>query len=327
MGRFELRDRIAGLDPDRDFEEIYRLLVFHEFPWDLRVAGATMIWHLFANPSTAVVVGATDALVTRSAETALVFGDLIEYGLDSPRGRATIRLINRSHRAYHEAISVEDHRYALASLVVTAVRWLDRHAWRRTTANERAAIARFYQALGARMAVTGLPADYPALAAYVADCERDRIGYSDAGRLCSDRTLELARISVPWPLGSLAVAGIGVLLGPQIRAATGVREPGRLLVGAVAALLWLRRRVVRWLPQRRRPTTPRTRRGLGPAPEPGGAHHHRGGVNRTQPGLSAPSMDRAGTPSVDHVPLILRPLRRPTCSTSHGSSPPRWRPR
>jgi len=263
VGRFDIREQILNLDPERDYEEIYRLMVFHEFPWDLRTAGKTMIWHLYAAPSTAAVVGSTDALVTRSEETSLVFGDLIEYGLDSPQGRATLRMINHAHRGW--PIGVEDHRYALAALAVTAVRWLDRCGWRAPTPTERSAIARFYAALGERMGVPGLPRDYDRLAAYLADCERDRIAFSEEGRLCSDRTLELARARTPWPLTALVGPAIAALLAPAVRTATGVPEPGRLIRWAVAALLWTRPRVVRLLPPRRRPTTPRTRRKLPPA--------------------------------------------------------------
>lgn len=122
MGRFEIRDRIGRLDPERDYAEIYRLMVFYEYPWDLRMVGKTMIWHLYAVPSTASVVGSTDDLTNRAEETSLVFGELIEHGLDSARGRATLRMINRSHRGW--PISDEDHRYALAALAVTAIRWL-----------------------------------------------------------------------------------------------------------------------------------------------------------------------------------------------------------
>jgi len=261
--RFQLRDRIRALDPETDYELIYRLMVFHEFPWDLRTAGKVMIWYLFANPSTAAVVGSTDALVTRAPRTAMTFGDLIEHGLDSPVGRATIRAINRGHRGW--SISVEDHKYALAALAVTQVRWLDRHAWRKPTTVERAAVARFYAALGARIGARGLPRGYDALAAYFAGCERDRLGHSAAGRLCSDRTLELARVSVPGPLRRVVGPAIATLLDPRVRAATGVPEPGHPVRWAVAALLRARALVVPLLPPRRRASTPRTRRGLPPA--------------------------------------------------------------
>src|SRR4029453_824575 len=98
-------------------------MVFHEFPWDLRTAGKVMIWHLYANPSTAAVVGSTDALVTRAPETSLTFGDLIEHGLDSPVGRATIRAVNRAHRGW--SIGVEDHRYARAAPPLWLLRSLE----------------------------------------------------------------------------------------------------------------------------------------------------------------------------------------------------------
>lgn len=246
-----------------DYELIYRRMVFNDFPWDLRVAGKVMIWHLFANPSTAAVVGSTDALVTRAPETSLTFGDLIEHGLDSPVGRATIRTVNRAHRGW--PISLEDHRYALAALAVTPLRWLDRHGWRRPTAVERAAVVHFYADLGERIGVPGLPRGYAALAAYLAGCERDRIAYSAAGQLCSDRTLALARASVPAPLRRVVGPAIAAILPPRIRAATGVPEPGRAIRVAVAALLRARALVVPLLPPRRRATTPRTRRGLPPA--------------------------------------------------------------
>jgi hypothetical protein len=125
--RFDIRDRIAGLDPVRDHAEITRLLMFHEFAWDVRMAGRLMIWHLYANPPVAAVVGRTDALVARAEVTSLSFGDLVEYGLDSPRGREVLRFVNRSHR--DTLVTAADNRFALAALAVTLVRWLDRYGW------------------------------------------------------------------------------------------------------------------------------------------------------------------------------------------------------
>jgi hypothetical protein len=148
---------------------------------------------------------------------------------------------------------------------VTPMRWLDRHGWRRPTTVERAAVARFYAALGERIGVPGLPREYDALAAYLADCERHRLGYSAAGRLCSDRTLELARVSVPAPLRRVVGPAIAAILPPPVRVATGVPEPGRAVRWAVAVLLAARALVVPLLPPRRRASTPRTRRGLPPA--------------------------------------------------------------
>jgi hypothetical protein len=266
--RFGIRDRIAGLDPARDHEEIVRLLMFHEFPWDVRMAGRLMIWHLYANPPVAAAVGPTNALLTRSEVTSLAFGDLVEHGLDSPRGRAILRFVNRGHRT--GAVAAEHNGFALAALAVTLMRWLDRHGWRRLTAGERTALAVFYAELGRRMGVPGLPRDPDGLAAYLERREA-AFAFTETGRICSERTLTMARARVrPW-LRPLVRPVVAALLAPRTRAAVGLRTPPAPVRLAVSAALLLRRVVVRRLPPRTEPTTPRTRR-RSAAPEGQGEH-------------------------------------------------------
>lgn len=256
--RFDLRDRIARLDPVRDYAEIVRLLMFHEFPWDVRMAGRLMVWHLYANGWVAAAVGRTDDLLSRSEVTSLAFGDLVEHGFDSPRGREVLRFINRGHRG--PLVTAGHLAFALAALAVTLVRWLDRYGWRPVTSGERAALATFYAELGRRMGVRDLPRGYDELAAYLASCEAG-FAPSPAGRLCSERTLAMARARVAWPLRPLVRPVVAALLDPGVRAAVGLRAPARPVRLAVSAVLRARRRIVRLLPPRANPTTPRTRRG------------------------------------------------------------------
>ncbi|ONH61333.1 hypothetical protein CcI49_07050 [Frankia sp. CcI49] len=248
----------AGLDPDRDWPEIVRLLIFHEFPWDARTAGKLTIWHLFAVPSTASVVGSIDALAERAEETSLTFGDLLEHGFESPVGRDVLRMVNRAHRGW--GITDGDQCYAIASLAVTLVRWLDRYGWRAPTPDERSAIARFYLELGRRMGVRGLPADYDGLAAYLARWERDRAAYSPLGERVSEATIALAESQLPRPLVPLVRPFVATLLEPQVRAGVGLALPPVPVRVAIHAVLRARATVVRRLPPRRHPTTPRTRR-------------------------------------------------------------------
>ena len=42
---------IARLDPERDFEEIYRIVVAHEFPWDMNQALSFALFRTYAVPS------------------------------------------------------------------------------------------------------------------------------------------------------------------------------------------------------------------------------------------------------------------------------------
>ncbi|MFB9319431.1 oxygenase MpaB family protein [Cryptosporangium minutisporangium] len=263
MPRNTLTARIQRLDPESDHAEIVRLLFFHEFPWDLRTAGKLVIWHLYAVPGTAARIGPTDALAGRSHTTSLAFGDLVAEGFDSPSGRTVLRGINRGHRSGR--VSTEDNRYALAALAVTAVRWLDRYGWRPLAPAERTAIAVFHAELGRRMGVPDLPRTYPAQAEYLAACERTRFAPSEAGRVASERTLAMVRAHAPWPIRPLVVPVFATLLSPGVRAAVGLPDAPAPVRWAVRSALAARRRVVRLLPPRPRPTTPRTRRNLPPA--------------------------------------------------------------
>jgi hypothetical protein len=211
--------RIETLDPERDYAEIFRLMAFHEFPWDGRVACKLMIWHLYAVPSSGKIMGSTYALVDRPVDraetTSLAMGDLIEFGFDSPRGRELLRSINRAHREWN--ISPDDLRFALAALGVLLIRWIDRYGWRAPTENERTATAIYYAELGRRLGAPGLPRRYDDLAAYLAACERDRIAYSEAGRLASERSLELGRSLVPRPFAPLLRPFVMAMLDPRVR--------------------------------------------------------------------------------------------------------------
>ncbi|MFG2038878.1 oxygenase MpaB family protein [Dactylosporangium sp. NPDC048998] len=123
-----------------------------------------------------------------------------------------------------------------------------------------AALVTFYAELGRRMGVPDLPRDYAGLAAYLERCEAG-FAYTPAGRVCSDRTLAMARARVrPW-LRPLVGPVIATLLAPATRAAVGLRTPPAPARALVLAALRVRRGVVRRLPPRAVPITPRTRRG------------------------------------------------------------------
>ncbi|GAA2621510.1 oxygenase MpaB family protein [Dactylosporangium fulvum] len=258
MRRFDVRDHIAQLDPVRDYAEITRLLMFREFPWDVRMAGRLMIWHLYANPPVATVVGSTGALAVRAEVTSLAFGDLVEHGFDSRRGREVVRFVNRGHRG--TPVTAAHNRFALAALTVTLLRWLDRYGWRPVTEGERIAVITFYAELGRRIGVRDLPRTYDALTAYLAGCEAG-FAPSAAGELCSERTLAMARGRVSPLLRPLVRPVVAALLDPGVRAAVGLPPPAGPVRFAVRGVLRLRRRVVRLLPPRAEATTPRTRRG------------------------------------------------------------------
>jgi hypothetical protein len=96
-------------------------------------------------------------------------------------------------------------------------------------------------------------------AAYLSRFEAGFIG-TEAGRICSERTFAMARARVrPW-LRPLVRPIVATLLHLSVRAAVGLSDPPSPLKAAIVAVLHIRGYVVRRLPPRTTPTTPRTRR-------------------------------------------------------------------
>jgi hypothetical protein len=51
MDRQHWSARISRLDPGRDYEQIYRILVSHEFPWDMNQSLSFALYRTYAVPS------------------------------------------------------------------------------------------------------------------------------------------------------------------------------------------------------------------------------------------------------------------------------------
>jgi len=145
--------RIAALDPEVDFLEIYRILGGHEFPWDMTQSLGLALYRTYAVPSIGELLAATGEFTTRThkryADTGLILDAVLEHGFASTTGRAGIRRMNQMHGAY--PISNDDMRYVQSTFVVIPMRWIDRFGWRRLTEAERRASANYYRELGRHM--------------------------------------------------------------------------------------------------------------------------------------------------------------------------------
>ena len=196
MDRHHWSAHISRLDPGRDYEQIYRILVSHEFPWDMNQSLSFALYRTYAVPSIGQLLGQTGEFTRRTQkrydDTALILDTILEHGLASARpGR--VRRMNQMHGAY--AISNDDKLYVLSTFVVTPVRWLDRYGWRRSAEAERAASANYYRALHAH-GHQGHPGNSRDFAGFLDRYEREHFAFSPGGLAVADATLELlARFS------------------------------------------------------------------------------------------------------------------------------------
>jgi uncharacterized protein (DUF2236 family) len=247
--------RIAELDPDVDFAEIYRIMGAHEFPWDLTQALGLALYRTYAVPSIGELLARTrefeDRTHKRYADTGLILEAVLEHGFASATGRAAIRRMNQMHGAY--AISNDDMRYVLSTFVVVPIRWLDRFGWRPLSEAERRASANYYNELGRHMNIKDRPATHEEFAALLDAYEREHFAYSPGGRAVSDATLRLLLSFHPRALRPLLRRGTMALLDQPLREAFAYPPPDRLTAALTVAGLRARAAIERRLPPRMEP--------------------------------------------------------------------------
>lgn len=255
MRRDHWQRRIAQLDPERDYEEIARIVAMHEFPWDSQQALSFALFRTYAVPSigrllydTGEFTGATQK---RHDDTAILLETIAEEGLESDQGRAGVRRINQMHAGYD--ISNDDMRYVLSTFVVTPIRWIERYGWRPGTPAERLAAVRYHQRLGALMGIKDVPADYQGFADLMDHYERETYAFDAKARAVADATLDLFVSFYPKPLRRAMRTFSIALLDDHLRAAFDYPRPSRVVSWLAHGSLRTRGRLVRLLPPRRKP--------------------------------------------------------------------------
>ncbi|MFZ2510413.1 MAG: oxygenase MpaB family protein [Gordonia sp. (in: high G+C Gram-positive bacteria)] len=246
-------DRNRGLDPQTDFEQIYRNLATYDFPWDFNQSLSFALFRTYAVPSVGALLddsGGFDDTQKRYDDTVLLLEQPLVGGFADGDAKAAIRRINQMHRAYD--ISNDDMRYVLATFVVVPKRWIDDYGWRAMTYDEVVASVHYYRTLGRHMNIKDIPETYEEFAAFMDDYEAEHFSYDAGGRRVADTTLELlssfyprfARPGVRWFSRSL--------MDPPLIAALGYKEPSNLARSVGRAAMATRAGFVRMLPPRLR---------------------------------------------------------------------------
>ena len=109
MDRHYWGRHIAMLDPATEYEQVYRILGYHEFPWDVNQALSFALYRTYAVPSIGRLLKRTGEFTERTQkrydDTALILDTVLEFGLASPEGRTAIRRMNRMHGAYRWVVT------------------------------------------------------------------------------------------------------------------------------------------------------------------------------------------------------------------------------
>ena len=257
MDRYYWARHIAGLDPETEYEQIYRIITTHEFPWDMNQSLSFALYRTYAVPGIGRLLERTGEFTGRTQkrydDTALILDTVLEHGLASEPGRAAIRRMNQMHGAY--PISNDDKLYVLCTFVTMPIRWLGRYGWRPLTEAEKTASAHYYRALGQLMGIKDIPATHQEFAAFLDRYEAENFGFDGGGLAVSEATLKLMATFGPnrfAPRAAVTWFAKGLMDDPLLDAFR-YRRPARWERSLATGALRLRGRVVRLLPPRREP--------------------------------------------------------------------------
>jgi hypothetical protein len=251
--RYQIRDHVRTLDPASDRDEIAWLVSRHEFPWDYNQGTGIAFLRDYGIPSIAALLDRTAEFendgVKRYDDTLLVAEEATVEGLDSERGHATLRRLNRIHGHYD--IPNDEFQYVLATTIVGPVEWIREFGWRDLEPVERQALAHLTTRFGELMGITGLPRTYDGYLTLLRDYEREHFELTGASRRVTEATLRIARELAPPPLRPLARRVTIALMDEPLRLALGMPEQPAWFVTAVRRGLRVRARVLRFAPPRR----------------------------------------------------------------------------
>lgn len=255
MKRDHWQRRIAGLDPETEFERIMQINSYFEFPWDIQQSLSFALFRTYAVASIGRLLFDTGEFTTKTQkrhdDTALVLESVLVDGMESARGHAAVRRMNQMHGSYD--ISNDDMRYVLATFVVIPHRWLRDYGWRTVTTAEQVASVRYYQRLGKLMGIKDVPSDFAGFEELLGAYEAEHFGYDEKSRAVADATLELLVSFYPRFFSKVVDAFARALMDDALLAAFDYRKPSRPFVWMARGVLSVRARIERNMPARRNP--------------------------------------------------------------------------
>ncbi|WP_406263720.1 DUF2236 domain-containing protein [Streptomyces sp. NBC_00191] len=200
--RFDRLRRIQGLDPERDYEEIWRLVSAYEFPWDYWQSVSLAFFRTFAVPSISALLDGTGEIVghtqKRADDTLLIMFEMGRLGLESPEGRAYLRRMNQMHRRY--VIGNDDSIYIIALFIVVPVRWINRFGWRRLTVHEERAMTNYGRRLAQLMGIKDVPATFAAFDQFAQSYESRHFAVTGSSRRLAEAAMAITADMLPKSL-------------------------------------------------------------------------------------------------------------------------------
>jgi hypothetical protein len=178
--------------------------------------------------------------------------ETIEHGYDSERSRRALRRVNQMHGHYH--IPNREMLYVLSTFIYEPVRWMEQYAWRPLTSKEQEALFLFVTAVGRRMGIKDIPADYNSFERFNRQHEQDHFRFAESNRIIGDATINLLlSFYLPSPAYPLGRNFLYALMDDLLLEAMNYPRPHAFTRKIIRLGLNIRKQVLRYTRER---TTP-----------------------------------------------------------------------
>lgn len=221
--RYQAAARLAALDPERDTEQMIRLIVCCEFPFDALCAMEMAFFRTFGIPQISrVLVNSGKFLGSpgqRILDTSDLLNTLVEQGYRSETGQEIIRRINQAHGRIPRDTDLM--RYVLGTFAFEPVRWVERFGWRKLGAGERAASFVFWREVGRQMGIS-VPQEAAAFERFYDDFEARNMVPDPANHRLAVRVRDHMLEPLPRAIRPLAREAVHAMLDPRLLLACGL---------------------------------------------------------------------------------------------------------
>ncbi len=245
--------RIEQLDPEVDFDEIYRLVAYYEFPFEFVQGTSIAFMRDYGVPTISDLLMRTGRFEhdgqKRYDDTVLIGYEVAVEGIESTRARESVRRLNQIHG--HYGIPNHEFRYVLATTLVGPKRFIDEFGWRPLHPHEVIAMTTLTRRLGELMGIKELPATYADFEQLHDTYEAEHFAYDPANTSVAEASIRIVTHWYPVPLRPAVRRITLAMLDAPLLAALGIKRQPRWLEKAATGAVRLRGRAIRHLPPRR----------------------------------------------------------------------------
>lgn len=245
--------RIEQLDPATDYDEIYHLVGWREFPFEFFQGTSVAFMRDYGVPTISDLLDRTGRFrkdgQKRYDDTVLVAEEIARDGIDSIRAKDTVRQLNQIHG--HYGIPNHEFRYVLATTLVGPVRFINSYGYRRLVPNELAAMAQVTTRLGRLMGIKDLPETYADYERLHDEYEAEHFAYDPANTRVAEASIAIVTRWYPRPVRPLMRRVMLAILDEPLLDALGLPRQPRWFERLVRTAVRLRGRAMRFMPPRK----------------------------------------------------------------------------